>query len=44
MEFVFSLWYIVAIALVVGIVACLVVFFKMDIILLLNKLPTMAKN
>ena len=30
MEFVFSVWYIVAAVLVVGIIACLVVFFKMD--------------
>jgi len=30
MEFVFSVWYFIAIALVAGIVACLVVFIKMD--------------
>ena len=30
MAFVFSPWYFVMIALVVGIVACLAVFFKMD--------------
>ena len=30
MEFVFSFWYIVAIVLVLGIVACLVLFFMMD--------------
>ena len=30
MEFVFTAWYFVMIALVAGIAACLVVFFKMD--------------
>ena len=30
MSFVFSFWYIVMLLLVAGIVACLVVFFKMD--------------
>ncbi|MBQ9795679.1 MAG: hypothetical protein IJW36_01780 [Clostridia bacterium] len=30
MAFVFSFWYIIAILLVAGIAACLVVFFKMD--------------
>ena len=30
MAFVFSPWYFVMIALVVGIIACLVVFFRMD--------------
>ena len=30
MEFVFSFWYIIMILLVLGIVACLVVFFMMD--------------
>ena len=30
MAFVFSFWYFVMIALVAGIVACLVIFFKMD--------------
>ena len=30
MSFVFSFWYFVIIALIAGIVACLVIFFKMD--------------
>ncbi len=30
MAFVFSFWYIVALVLVAGVAACLVVFFKMD--------------
>ena len=30
MEFVFSFWYFVMIALVAGIVACVIVFVKMD--------------
>lgn len=30
MSFVFSIWYIVAAVLVVGIIACFITFFKMD--------------